>query len=186
MGAGQLLGGTVPLLERPLADRRRLCWPGQQQHACRQSRRRGCVARLLPWQQAWNTGITVDSQAPPLPAVAAKWLREWLSLTSIAMQTLAANLFASSIVPYAGFLWHFHRSRQAPRLTLFGFYWLLVFVGVTIPAGIIGARHMHGCLCAGPVHPGPDRWVRAQPRRSTTPRCPTWTGCTGALSPCSR
>ena len=54
-------------------------------------------------------------------------------------QTLAANLFASSIVPYAGFLYHLHRSQQAPRLTLFGFYWLLVFVGVTIPAGIIGA-----------------------------------------------
>ena len=46
------------------------------------------------------------------------------------------TLFALSLFPYLGFLWFLTRSRQAPRLTLIGFYILLVFVAVTIPAGI--------------------------------------------------
>ncbi|HEY9696359.1 MAG TPA: DUF3593 domain-containing protein [Trichocoleus sp.] len=45
-------------------------------------------------------------------------------------------LFALSLFPYLGFLWFLTRSRQAPRLSLIGFYMTLVFVGVTIPAGI--------------------------------------------------
>lgn len=52
--------------------------------------------------------------------------------------TLPQNLFAVSIIPYAGFLYHLHRSKQAPPLTLFGFYFLLAFVFATIPAGIFG------------------------------------------------
>ena len=46
------------------------------------------------------------------------------------------TLFAVSLFPYLGFLWFLTRSRQAPRLTLIGFYVLLIFVAVTIPAGI--------------------------------------------------
>lgn len=46
------------------------------------------------------------------------------------------TLFALSLFPYLGFLWFVTRSRQMPRLALFGFYMTLVFVGVTIPAGI--------------------------------------------------
>ena len=45
-------------------------------------------------------------------------------------------LFALSLFPYLGFLWFLTRSRQVPRLALIGFYMTLVFVGVTIPAGI--------------------------------------------------
>lgn len=45
-------------------------------------------------------------------------------------------LFAISLFPYLGFLWFFTRSQQAPRLALIGFYMTLVFVAVTIPAGI--------------------------------------------------
>jgi hypothetical protein len=64
------------------------------------------------------------------------------------MQQLAANLFASSIVPYAGFLYHLHRSRQAPKLMLFGWYYLLVFVFATIPAGIYGKHGLwHNGTC---------------------------------------
>ncbi|KAL4452277.1 hypothetical protein ABPG75_007939 [Micractinium tetrahymenae] len=55
---------------------------------------------------------------------------------STVWDTLPQNLFAFSIVPYAGFLYHLHRSKQAPPLTLFGFYFLLAFVFATIPAGI--------------------------------------------------
>lgn len=46
------------------------------------------------------------------------------------------TLFAASLFPYLGFLWFITRSGQTPRLALVGFYFTLVFVGVTIPAGI--------------------------------------------------
>ncbi|MBD0267929.1 MAG: DUF3593 domain-containing protein [Cyanobacteria bacterium Co-bin8] len=52
-------------------------------------------------------------------------------------------LFALSLFPYLGFLWFITRSGQAPRLALIGFYALLVFVAVTIPAGIY-ARVTYG------------------------------------------
>lgn len=50
------------------------------------------------------------------------------------------NLFAISLFPYLGFLFFLTRSRQTPRLALIGFYALLVFVAVTIPAGIYAQR----------------------------------------------
>jgi heme A synthase len=46
------------------------------------------------------------------------------------------TLFALSLFPYLGFLWFITRNPQTPRLALIGFYLTLVFVGVTIPAGI--------------------------------------------------
>ncbi|MEP0910620.1 DUF3593 domain-containing protein [Leptolyngbya sp. GB1-A1] len=46
------------------------------------------------------------------------------------------TLFGLSLFPYLGFLWFLTRSHQMPRLALIGFYMTLVFVGVTIPAGI--------------------------------------------------
>lgn len=46
------------------------------------------------------------------------------------------TLFAFSLFPYLGFLYFLTRSRQTPRLALIGFYVLLVFVAITIPAGI--------------------------------------------------
>ncbi|EKQ69208.1 Protein of unknown function (DUF3593) [Leptolyngbyaceae cyanobacterium JSC-12] len=53
------------------------------------------------------------------------------------------TLFALSLFPYLGFLWFLTRSKQAPRLALIGFYMTLVFVAVTIPAGIY-ARVVYG------------------------------------------
>ena len=49
-------------------------------------------------------------------------------------------LFGASLFPYLGFLWFATRSRQFPRLALIGFYVLLIFVLVTIPAGIYAQR----------------------------------------------
>jgi len=49
-------------------------------------------------------------------------------------------LFGASLLPYLGFLWFATRSRQFPRLALIGFYVLLIFVLVTIPAGIYAQR----------------------------------------------
>ena len=51
------------------------------------------------------------------------------------------NLFALSLFPYLGFLWFITRSRKLPRLALIGFYALLIFVAVTIPAGIYAQIH---------------------------------------------
>jgi hypothetical protein len=46
------------------------------------------------------------------------------------------TLFILSLFPYLGFLWLMTRAKIMPRLALIGFYMTLVFVGVTIPAGI--------------------------------------------------
>ncbi len=50
-------------------------------------------------------------------------------------------LFALSLFPYLGFLWFLSRIKQMPRLGLIGFYGTLVFVAVTIPAGIYAQVH---------------------------------------------
>ncbi len=50
-------------------------------------------------------------------------------------------LFGLSLFPYLGFLWFISRSKQMPRLALYGFYGTLVFVAVTIPAGIYAQVH---------------------------------------------
>eukprot|EP00897_Mesotaenium_endlicherianum_P005367 jgi/Mesen1/4859/ME000244S04043 len=50
---------------------------------------------------------------------------------SIDAQSIASQLFAVSLVPYLGFLYHLTKSKTAPGLTLFGFYFLLAFVGAT-------------------------------------------------------
>jgi hypothetical protein len=46
-------------------------------------------------------------------------------------QSIASQLFAASLFPYLGFLYFITRSKTAPGLTLFGFYFLLAFVGAT-------------------------------------------------------
>jgi hypothetical protein len=51
------------------------------------------------------------------------------------------TLFALSLFPYLGFLWFLSRSQQMPRLALYGFYGTLVFVAITIPAGIYAQIH---------------------------------------------
>ncbi|BAC91966.1 DUF3593 domain-containing protein [Gloeobacter violaceus] len=45
-------------------------------------------------------------------------------------------LFAASLFPYLAFLWFATRSGRFPKLALYGFYGTLVFVAVTIPAGL--------------------------------------------------
>lgn len=51
------------------------------------------------------------------------------------------TLFAVSLFPYLGFLWFLTRSGKVPKLALIGFYFLLIFVAVTIPAGIYAKVH---------------------------------------------
>lgn len=56
------------------------------------------------------------------------------------------TLFAVSLFPYLGFLYFMTRSQVTPRLALIGFYVLLIFVIVTIPAGIYAKIHYHEAL----------------------------------------
>jgi heme A synthase len=56
------------------------------------------------------------------------------------------TLFALSLFPYLGFLWFMTKSKETPRLALIGFYLLLLFVVVTIPAGIYAKIHYHNAL----------------------------------------
>ncbi|KAJ4951523.1 hypothetical protein NE237_028355 [Protea cynaroides] len=60
---------------------------------------------------------------------------------TIDSQSVASQLFAVSLFPYLGFLYFITKSQSAPKLTLFGFYFLLAFVGATIPAGIYAKVH---------------------------------------------
>ena len=60
---------------------------------------------------------------------------------AIAVRLSKDTLFALSLFPYLGFLWFITRSQQMPRLALLGFYGTLVFVAVTIPAGIYAQVH---------------------------------------------
>ena len=57
------------------------------------------------------------------------------------------TLFAVSLFPYLGFLWFLTKSGETPRLAQVGFYALLVFVAVTIPAGIY-AQQAYGAELA--------------------------------------
>jgi hypothetical protein len=56
------------------------------------------------------------------------------------------TLFGLSLFPYLGFLWFLARSQQAPKMMLLGFQLLLVFVAVTIPAGIYAKVHYNAEL----------------------------------------
>ncbi|PNH01896.1 hypothetical protein TSOC_012172 [Tetrabaena socialis] len=57
------------------------------------------------------------------------------------LASVAPQLFAMSLFPYLAFLFFLTKSGKTPPLTLFGFYFLLVFVGATIPAGIYAKSH---------------------------------------------
>lgn len=50
---------------------------------------------------------------------------------TIDSQSIASQLFAVSLFPYLGFLYFITKSKSAPKITLFGFYFLLAFVGAT-------------------------------------------------------
>lgn len=50
---------------------------------------------------------------------------------NIDSQSIASQLFAFSLFPYLGFLYYMSKSKSTPKLTFFGFYFLLAFVGAT-------------------------------------------------------
>jgi hypothetical protein len=56
------------------------------------------------------------------------------------------SLFGASLFPYLAFLWFLTKSGQTPKLALIGFYTTLVFVGITIPAGLYAKLVLHQSL----------------------------------------
>lgn len=52
-------------------------------------------------------------------------------------------LFGASLFPYLAFLWFITRSGFLSKLSLIGFYGTLVFVAITIPAGILAENYYH-------------------------------------------
>eukprot|EP00252_Welwitschia_mirabilis_P007372 TRINITY_DN1864_c0_g1_i1.p1 TRINITY_DN1864_c0_g1~~TRINITY_DN1864_c0_g1_i1.p1 ORF type:complete len:194 (-),score=21.69 TRINITY_DN1864_c0_g1_i1:280-861(-) len=73
--------------------------------------------------------------------VAVALVDPWAPTMAVDSQSLASQLFAISLLPYLVFLYFMTKSSTAPKLTLFGFYFLLAFVGATIPAGIYAKIH---------------------------------------------
>jgi len=64
-----------------------------------------------------------------------------------------SSLFALSLFPYLVFLGFLWRIPSAPRSLKLGFTFLLVFVGVTIPAGIYAQIQAHTSLAnVDPLH----------------------------------
>lgn len=88
----------------PFSTRLRTSSGFSQTSSSRRLRSHGVVCGLLP----------VDPWAP-----------------SIDSQSIASQLFAFSLFPYLGFLYFITKSKTTPGLTLFGFYFLLAFVGAT-------------------------------------------------------
>jgi Protein of unknown function (DUF3593) len=83
-----------------------------------------------PRAERSNAKSKPDASPPTIP----RWLSEAEAPTKSLMSK--ETLFALSLFPYLGFLWFLTQSAQTPKLALRGFYFLLVFVFVTIPAGI--------------------------------------------------
>ena len=106
------------------------------------------IARAGLFETAWgvNADVCDTHPCPDLDLRISYGLvllspRIFLYILAVTVQTLAPQLFAFSLFPYLGFLYHLTRSKSAPKLTLIGFYFLLVFVGATIPAGIYAKTH---------------------------------------------
>jgi hypothetical protein len=60
---------------------------------------------------------------------------------------ITSNLFALSLFPYLAFLYFIGRPEtNCPKISNFGFQFLLVFVFATIPAGIVAKQQYHDIL----------------------------------------
>eukprot|EP00884_Botryococcus_braunii_P006973 jgi/Botrbrau1/16277/Bobra.0066s0057.2 len=57
-------------------------------------------------------------------------------------QDIAAAIFAVSGLPYIGFLYYLQKSEQANKVMLVGWYWLFIFIALSVPAAnyVLGVR----------------------------------------------
>lgn len=99
------------------------------------------------------------------------------------------SLFALSLFPYLVFLFFLSRLRRIPRLALTGFWLLLLFVAISIPAGLYAQVHYGTSLAnVDPLHggqrlfsPSPTFWWPWASSKPLTARDPQRLG-TAALS----
>jgi len=69
-------------------------------------------------------------------------------IAALTLDDIAGGLFIISLFPYLGFLYHLGKAEnKTPELGLFGFKFLLVFVGASIPAAI-AAKVLYGAQLA--------------------------------------
>lgn len=101
-----------------------------------------CGTRLkLTCRFVRNNRVTMPRRS------STKMLVDPWSVSSEALDALAAQFFAASLFPYLGFLYFLNREEvKCPKLANFGFRFLLVFVFATIPAGIYAKVHYHDIL----------------------------------------
>lgn len=92
-----------------------------------------CTQMAAAW---WLWRSTEAHRSAKMPLSMHGTLLPMLLLLPSVFPIAKETLFAASLFPYLGFLWFLTRSGQTPRLALLGFYTLLVFVAITIPAGL--------------------------------------------------
>ena len=91
------------------------------------------IRRATPVMQAELAGVADAVQA---------------QIAALTLDDIAGGLFAVSLFPYLGFLYHLGKpENKTPELGLFGFKFLLVFVGASIPAAI-AAKVWYGAQLA--------------------------------------
>jgi hypothetical protein len=102
-----------------------------------------CTLMVAAWW-LWQTAHKNRADGLKLNAIAPWFL---LLPPTTLLSFSKESLFALSLFPYLGFLWFLARSRQAPKLAVIGFCMTLVFVAVTIPAGLY-AKAVYGAELA--------------------------------------
>lgn len=103
--------GSSSFLQNP---QKAPCRVGKDFKCCKETRVIGCKRRLGGNIVCGGWLLPVDPWAPTIDS-----------------ESIASQLFAVSLFPYIGFLYFITKSKSAPKLTLFGFYFLLAFVGAT-------------------------------------------------------
>lgn len=107
--------------------------------------------------QAWGTSVDVSTIA----------------------STVAPQIFAFSIFPYAGFLYCLTRAGKTPPLALFGAIWAHCDVPRLVTRSAAQAFTFCLRLCLSPF------LLVSTPSKHTAPPWPTSTGCMGGRSHCS-
>lgn len=95
------------------------------------SQLRGTSCRQLPLLLEYRTSICFTDQSRSSSFLVRGLLPVDPWAPTVDSQSIASQLFAVSLFPYLGFLYFITKSKTAPKLTLFGFYFLLAFVGAT-------------------------------------------------------
>ena len=92
--------------------------------------------------------VATTMQAMPVVELAGAIDAVQAQVAALTMDDVAGGLFAFSLFPYLGFLYHLGQpENNTPKLGLFGFKFLLAFVAVSIPAAI-AAKVLYGAQLA--------------------------------------